>query len=386
VEQYDVVIIGAGIMGLLSAYKICEDGGRVAVLEKSAIGNSSAGSSGLTRSLRSDYENSKYSLLAKKSWDKWLNLEDALGQQLVIKTGCLNLSTTNSVTSYAIKAASWLKRDKAGCREFKKTELLNEEFPQFRNLKYGVFEYSAGVGLASKAVDLLTKKLRSNSKCQITEDISVKSIICTPNSVQIKTNKAEIKCQKLILTAGIGTSSLIDFIEGSKYKLNLIADRPSESVYYIPQNPEPYLSKNLPIFANLDFGIYGHPVFDGITSGVKIGMYSPPESVNREFKNTNGTIGDFVAKFMPDLAQASRIKKIADTDQCVYDMTEDSNFIVGVLPEFQNIFIATGFCGTGYKFAPVVAEAITDFAFSRKVRYDISAFDPNRFNLTYNHE
>jgi glycine/D-amino acid oxidase-like deaminating enzyme len=43
-------------------------------------------------------------------------------------------------------------------------------------------------------------------------------------------------------------------------------------------------------------------------------------------------------------------------------MTPDEHFIIDQHPGFQRIVFAGGFSGHGFKFAPVVAEALADLA------------------------
>jgi glycine/D-amino acid oxidase-like deaminating enzyme len=42
-------------------------------------------------------------------------------------------------------------------------------------------------------------------------------------------------------------------------------------------------------------------------------------------------------------------------------MTPDEHFIIDRHPAIENVWLAAGFSGHGFKFAPVVAEALADF-------------------------
>jgi len=123
-------------------------------------------------------------------------------------------------------------------------------------------------------------------------------------------------------------------------------------------------------------GIYGHPLYEGRTPGVKIGFYNPPD-----VKTPNTRIRDvhsFVQECMPSLLDAETVD-VTDVDQCDYDLVEDDNFILGKLPGFPHIQVGVGWRGTGYKFAPFVGKTLMELALQQGTVYDISRFTPQRF-------
>uniref|UniRef100_A0AC35UH11 Sarcosine oxidasee (formaldehyde-forming) n=1 Tax=Rhabditophanes sp. KR3021 TaxID=114890 RepID=A0AC35UH11_9BILA len=64
---------------------------------------------------------------------------------------------------------------------------------------------------------------------------------------------------------------------------------------------------------------------------------------------------------------------------CVYQMTEDINFILDKHPEHQNIVIGSGFSGTGFKFAVLVGQILNDLLDNKKIdSCDMSVFSATR--------
>ena len=84
----------------------------------------------------------------------------------------------------------------------------------------------------------------------------------------------------LVITAGLGTNELLELIHGCPVRFPLSPDRPVQSKYFIPDPAvrDQYTEETLPVFAYLDVGIYGHPIYAGKTPGVKIGFYHPPDA------------------------------------------------------------------------------------------------------------
>ncbi|OGK52775.1 hypothetical protein A2966_04680 [Candidatus Roizmanbacteria bacterium RIFCSPLOWO2_01_FULL_41_22] len=60
-------------------------------------------------------------------------------------------------------------------------------------------------------------------------------------------------------------------------------------------------------------------------------------------------------------------------------MTPDNDFIVDELPGLKNIYLAGGFCGTGFKFAPIIGRILAELVFRKQTIYDIQRFRASRF-------
>lgn len=61
-------------------------------------------------------------------------------------------------------------------------------------------------------------------------------------------------------------------------------------------------------------------------------------------------------------------------------MLPDGLPAIGATPHFPNVYIASGHAMLGVTLGPTTAVAVADLIVTGKSRYDISAFDPNRFN------
>jgi sarcosine oxidase len=109
---------------------------------------------------------------------------------------------------------------------------------------------------------------------------------------------------------------------------------------------------------------------------VKIGYYNPPDLPRGT--TTIDSIASFVDQCMPGLRLATA-RDVEDVDQCDYDLVADDEFVLGAVPEFDNVFLGVGWRGTGYKFAPWVGRVLAELALQEGTVYDIARFDPGRF-------
>src|SRR5947207_11789980 len=83
----DVVVIGAGVMGLTTAWRLAIAGADVLVLEQFCVGHHHGSSHGPTRVFRVLYADPTYVRMAQRAIPLWRELEDASGSALLNMTG-----------------------------------------------------------------------------------------------------------------------------------------------------------------------------------------------------------------------------------------------------------------------------------------------------------
>ncbi len=85
-------------------------------------------------------------------------------------------------------------------------------------------------------------------------------------------------------------------------------------------------------------------------------------------------VADLVRPLLPTLP-GTFLRAIA----CLYTTTPDHHFVIGLHPQHENVAIACGFSGHGFKFVPVVGEVLADLALEGSTPHPIGLFDPTRF-------
>src|SRR5437763_2518206 len=112
--RQELVIIGGGIMGLMTAYAAAPFTNKITILERSRIGNKKTASFGYTRSIRNDYLDPLYARLAYEARRFWLELQHKASEPLIIECGCLNIAkesvTPDLSSTYAAQSHSTLTR------------------------------------------------------------------------------------------------------------------------------------------------------------------------------------------------------------------------------------------------------------------------------------
>jgi glycine/D-amino acid oxidase-like deaminating enzyme len=377
-----LTIIGGGVMGLMTAYYAAPLASSVTVLDKSRVGDPGTASFGLTRSVRNDYLDPQYARLAFEARQLWLDLQERAGQRLLVDCGCLNLAkssvTPDIPASYA--AQSFAVLEELGLRsEALPGPELAARFPQFA-ADGGWLDVDAGFADVA-AVTALLRSVVPALGAEVREATQIRAITRSGDTWLVQTEAGTVESDLLVITAGLGTNELLDLIPGCGVRFPLSPDRPVQSKYFIPPagTSGQYTEDVLPVFAYLDVGIYGHPLYAGKTPGVKIGFYHPPDATRIPSKINS--VEDFVAECMPGLrgAETVDVAEASGVDTCFYDLVGDDEFVLGPLPGAPGAFVGVGWRGTGYKFAPWVGRVLAQLSVQQGTVYDISRFAPGRF-------
>jgi len=375
-------VIGGGIVGLMAAYYAAPHAESVTILERSRIGDPATASYALTRSVRQDYVDRQYAGLAAEARRLWLELQGQSGQRLLVDCGCLNLASTavtaDIASTYGARSHEVLAALGLRCEALSGRELASR-YPQF-TADAGWLDVDAGYADVPVVTQVMTTALRARG-VTIAEGTQISSIRRDTGGWQVATGAGTVESDAVIIAAGLGTNGLLDLLPGCGIRFPLSPDRPVQSKYFIPR-PEyrdQFTESVLPVFAYLDVGIYGHPILDGRTPGVKIGFYHPPDV--QPVPSPVGSVEDFVAYCMPALRDAAvaDVAVASGVDTCAYDLVADDEFILGPVPGAARLCVGVGWRGTGYKFAPWAGLVLAQLALWQHTDYDIERFRPDRF-------
>ena len=120
---------------------------------------------------------------------------------------------------------------------------------------------------------------------------------------------------------------------------------------------------------------YGFPDHRG--QGFKIGKYhhlrqrvENPSAMDRACQpEDEAALREGVAGYFPEADGPTR-----RTAACIFTNTPDGHFILDRLPDDEDVFVAAGFSGHGYKFCSVVGRIMADFCQDRPPSWDMDRF------------
>ena len=152
-----------------------------------------------------------------------------------------------------------------------------------------------------------------------------------------------------------------------------------EIVYFEPRaGHEAFAVGRFPIFIDFGSGFYGFPIHP--VSAIKVGNHHRGRPVEMDEEPVVGDefiarCREFFAEFIPALATAD----VRETRVCVYNNTPDEDFIIDWHTEVENVLLATGFSGHGFKFGPLIGRISAELLLSGQTSYDIARFSLARF-------
>jgi sarcosine oxidase/L-pipecolate oxidase len=378
-DVLDLLVIGAGVMGLFTAYHATLQHDRVAVLERGRVGDPMTASYGRTRSYRRDYLEATYTRLADEAIGLWTQFEARTGVDVLVRCGCMNIAkssvTPDLEATYARLTTELMGRLGMPVQSYD-TAGVEERYPYLRADVADLDPVGGLVNLPAVTGALLDAL--STAKAIVHEQVSTTRIASEGDLLRVVTDAGEFLTRSLVITAGHGTNDVLALLPGCDLQIPITRDRPSEAKYFVPPAAvrHQFTAESMPVIAYLDTGIYLHPIVEGLIDAVKIGYYNPPD-LPRGLTSVD-SIASFVEQCLPSLA-GSQISDVTDVDGCDYDLVDDDDFVLGAVPGFDNVFVGVGWRGTGYKFSPWIGRVLFELARHEGTVYDINRFTPARF-------
>ena len=369
-RPYDAVVIGVGGMGSAAVYHLAKSGARVLGLERFHVPHSFGSSHGLTRIIRLAYsEGSHYVPLLREAYRLWRELEDVSGESILRVTGGLDIGPASggivqgSLTSCIEHGLSFEELDAGE---------VNRRFPGY-GLPAGmaaIHQPDAGTLHCETAIRAHAAAARSLG-AEIATGVRVRGWERTPGGVRVETEGARYEARKLVITAGPWAGELLPALGPMCRPVRQVM------LWTDPLDPPAFAPERFPIFVlESEVGnFYGFP--DNRGEGFKIGRFHhlrqevpDPDAMDREcHPEDEAVLREGIEAFFPRANGPTR-----RMTACLFTNSPDGHFILDRHPDHENVFVAAGFSGHGFKFCGVVGRIIADFALERPQQRDLSPF------------
>lgn len=381
-KKYDVIVLGVGSMGSATCYYLAKRGYKVLGLEQFDIPHELGSHAGQSRIIRKAYfEHPDYVPLLERAYQNWKVLEEESGEQIYFKTGLLYFGKAEHalIKGLRLSASQYsIRVDEMNAQE------QVRDFPQF-NIPSDyerLIEPDAGFVTPERSILLYTQQaLRAGADIHTKEKTTEWKK--SGSTIRVTTNKGVYECKKLIITAGPWASKIVPTIANNLNVTRQVA------AWVKPKNWKKFELGNFPCWTITDGqkpGIfYGFPILPvgqfGGPLGLKLayhkhGTISDPDTINRTpTKEDEDTLKYALNTFIPEGFESMHVVKT-----CMYTNTPDENFILDFVPGYDDVVVATGFSGHGFKFASVVGEIMADLAMNGKSSQPIGFLNANRFS------
>lgn len=376
-RQLDVIVVGCGVMGSATCLACADLGKSVLGLEARTCGHDQGSSHGHSRIVREAYfEHPDYVPLAMRSRESWIALGARAGVKLFHECGVVYGGAPDSPVvkgSLASAAKFGVPVERLSANE------LMSRWSQFRVPSGFVCVHEPRAGFARPEQCIAVNwRLAREAGAQMREGARVEAWRETAEGVEVDVDGRTIVAKSLVLTAGAWTGRLAAGLG--------LPIRPARQPlgWAAPLDAAAADESRMPGFL-FDEGERG--AFYGIPCGadqppphgIKVAWHLPGPTCDPDCMDRTATrseidrLNEGVARYIGPNAGA-----IHSAAVCIYQMTPDQNFMVGCAPGHRRVFMAAGFSGHGFKFAPVVGEAMAELAAGKEMNPLMDFLNPAR--------
>lgn len=354
IRGYDASVIGAGVFGAWIAYNLRQAGLRVALIDAYGAANNRASSGGESRIIRMGYGADEiYTRWAQRSLDLWQEFFARIGrQELFARTGVLWMAREND--SYT--AATMRTLEKSGVTfESLRREELEYRYPQinFGQAPWAIYEPMSGALMARRAVQSVTNFVEQNGADYLIESVVAPTGTGRLNEV-VTRGGSRISADQFIFACGpwlpkIFPDLLQDRIHPTRQEVYFFGPPQGDARFSPPQTP-----------TWIDFGaeIYGMPDLEN--RGFKLALDRHGEAIDPDTAERNLT-DDLLREaraFLNDRFPALKDAPLVESRVCQYENTSNGDFLIDRHPDFDNVWLAGGGSGHGFKHGPALGEYV----------------------------
>jgi len=337
-------VVGAGIMGSATAWRLSRRNRSVALLEQFEVGHDRGSSHGAARVFRFSYDDPWFVRLAMEALPLWRRLEDDAGQAVLRVTGGFDLGPPERLAAHqealdAVGAVWDLVEGSEVARRFSGVAP-----PPGAAL---LFQPDAGVIAADLAVRAFVR-CAVDRGVELHERSRVEEFRPSGDGVEVVTGRETFRADAAVVTAGAWARPLL---AGGEIDLPVTPTR--ETVAFFPAEG----SEAFPVLVEWTEGpLYALPSpGQGLKTGWHhTGMPTDPDRRGKVEDRIVHRMSEWVAERFPGARPQPH-----HAETCIYTNTADERFI---LERHGPIVVGSACSGHGFKFAPAVGERLAALA------------------------
>ncbi|XP_050410352.2 peroxisomal sarcosine oxidase [Patella vulgata] len=372
---YDVIVVGAGIEGSSTAYQLAKRGQSTLLLEQFLLPHSRGSSHGQTRINRRAYLQATYSAMMKQNAEEWNILEKECGEKLYNNCGTLVVSRPSMLEGVETR----LNANKAPYRALTGPE-MKSEFPNVTlpDDYVGIYDYQGGILFADKSLRAFQEQFKKYGGT-LRDGEQVHDVIPGDIVILKTTTGNQFRGRNVVLALGPYTNNLL-----AKTGLQLPLQVVRIPIFYWKEKVAGmYSPDKFPCFidetASEGESIYGLPSLE-YPGLVKICLHAGPVVDPHKREDVDSTwvrerMMKYIAKTFPWLNPVPAIE-----ETCIYTNSPDKHLFLDRHPKYENIIIAAGFSGHGFKLAPIVGKILSDLVQAKTPAFDMDWFKISRFD------
>jgi len=365
-EEIDVAVVGAGVVGLSAAWWLGRFGRQAVVFERFRLGHDRGSSHGPTRIFRTAYDDPVYVELAQAALPEWRALESWTGERLLEITEGFDVGDIRYIDRCeAAMRSAGASAERVG------PEQRAAIFPWFEGGDDpALLSRDTGVLAADIALRALAKAAQNqgpaNPDARIVDEMPVERFEIVADGVRFVAGDQEFHARSCVVSAGAWTAALL-----SPLGIDLPIRVTREQVFYFRAD-----APIVPFIHRTEIARYGVPMF-GNARGVKIAEHLTGATTTadaRDFDPDPGgaaRIVDYVRATLPTLDPEP-----LGYETCLYTTTPDEGFVIDSVGP---LVIASACSGHGFKFGSVIGELVVSLITGEPSPLPLAPFALRRF-------
>lgn len=363
-----IAVVGAGAFGGWTALHLLQRGARVTLLDAWGPGNSRASSGGETRVMRGTYGTDQpYTELAARALKLWTKYERRWKREFLHRTGVLWMASghDDAFESGSLKA---LRQAKIKFQELSAPQ-MKKRWPQinFEEIEWGIFEPDCGYLDARASCQAVVEAFQAAGgkyrQLAVTYEATPDGLDTEPIRRLALSDGTHLKADIYVFACGPWLGQLFPLTIGD------LIQPTKQDIFFFgpPAGDNRFSDPNLPVWGDhRKHFYYGIPASD--SRGFKIAddtrgpAFDPTTGERVVNPETLKDVREYIAVRFPALKDAPLI----ETRVCQYEQTPDSNFILDRHPKMNNVWIAGGGSGHGFKHGPALGEMLSELILKEK--------------------
>ena len=371
--EYDVIIIGAGSVGVPTALETAKDGFGTLVID-SLPSVAQADNKHAIGGIRSTHSHVGKSLLCQKSIEIFANWEEVYGDDIWWKQGGYTFLAFTEEDEKILKDTVKLQKSYGLNIDFVDAEKIKQLVPGIND--YGLLggTYSPEDGNASPLLamhSIYRNSKEFGAKYKFNEKV-VDILIKHKKIVGVKTEKAKYKTTHIINAAGAQAKEI-----SSMVGLDLPVIPNSHEAGITEPVKKFFSTMVVDIRPCIDpkFGNSKNYYFYQNKEGKILFCLTPNPSIIGTDRSETSSFLPQVSKRMIQLLPRLKNIKVRRTWRGLYPMTPDGNPIIGKVDEIEGYVNAIGMCGQGFMLGPGLGELLKRLLTENITSQDIEILD-----------
>jgi monomeric sarcosine oxidase len=352
-KTFDAAVVGAGSFGAWTAWRLRRAGLSVALVDAYGPGNSRASSGGESRVIRMGYGADEiYTRWSLRSLADWKELSARADPPIFRATGVLWMGRQDDAYMEASRAG--LSRAGVPHETLSRAE-LEKRFPQIAPgpIEWALIELESGALQARRGVQIVAAEAERAGAVRIDASVAAPDGRRRVETLRLSTGE-RLAAGRFVFACGAWLGKLFPEILGDR----IFPTR--QEIFYLGAAPGDarFRPPAMPVWLDLTEEIYGIPDIE--SRGFKLASdrhgprFDPDTGERQPSPEGLARAREYAARRFPGLANAP----ILAAEVCPYENTSNGDFLIDRHPEFENVWLAGGGSGHGFKHGPAVGEYV----------------------------